>query len=583
MTPRAWRLPPVSVSYLVLLLAMAVGCLLAHPITFPDADTWFHLSSGRYIFEHHAVPREAFFSFLTPTRPYPDYAWLFQVITYRLYTWWGYYGLIGLRGLLFLSTAALVFGLLVRGQPNPAARGWAVGLCVLYLLVFLPRSILVRPYLFTYLCAATFLYVLERHPRRAIWLVPVALAWCNLHGISYPILVIIASAYLAEYFWLRHRRSTPGNDAQYTLLVPLVLCLMMVYLTPLGFELLAAPFRSIRYFSIYINELKWLEFDQLVSLNISRLIPTQDTVFSLLFLAVCCALVLGCSKSRGRISHLLLCAGGFVLLFGLRAARFRYEFVLLTLPLLQANPLVVETPTRIVPRRVVWLLAAMGMAVPILAIKPRWPSPRPYPFDRAALPEGVATFLTQAEARGRVLNTLNSGGYMRWRLYPRYTIFADLESSPFTDDDLHVGLRMFKDPVILEMVLARYDPSFISVPVSVRQFKDHIKAFPRYVPIFADDSEVLFVNRRHYPAIAQRFELKAVDPFDFVTWREEAVKKLPNKPAAVQEVRRMLDVYPTGGSTNRFLAILLIEEKAYDRALPFAQTLIQTLPSFPVG
>ena len=73
---RVWR----PATWVALLLATTAVLALAWPIAPQDGDLWYHLTSGRYIARHHALPRQAFFSVLPASPRWADYYWLFQVV-----------------------------------------------------------------------------------------------------------------------------------------------------------------------------------------------------------------------------------------------------------------------------------------------------------------------------------------------------------------------------------------------------------------------------------------------------------------------------------------------------------------------
>ena len=79
---RAVRLLPRSpwLGYLALLIVAATLTVARNPVRYLDSDLWIHLSGGRYLFEHHAVPHDSFFSFIVPPREWLSYAWLFQLV-----------------------------------------------------------------------------------------------------------------------------------------------------------------------------------------------------------------------------------------------------------------------------------------------------------------------------------------------------------------------------------------------------------------------------------------------------------------------------------------------------------------------
>ncbi|MBI3320339.1 MAG: hypothetical protein HYZ89_07135 [Candidatus Omnitrophica bacterium] len=188
---------PIQV-YLLLLYGLSCFYLIGWPVIAGDTDLWYHLNGGRYLFEHHAIAHESFFSFVSPPRVWVNYYWLFQVVVYLLYSWGGYLGLVVFRSAMYLATVWLVFLYLSRGQERQASSAWWVFIAVLCGLLLIPRSLLIRPHLFTYGFIVAFLYLLEYRPRSLMLLPALAVLWCNFHGITYPVMWWILMAYGAE-------------------------------------------------------------------------------------------------------------------------------------------------------------------------------------------------------------------------------------------------------------------------------------------------------------------------------------------------------------------------------------------------
>src|SRR6185436_9594335 len=94
--------------------------------------------------------------------------------------------------------AACLFGFFWRASRANGSRPYHLFLLVLFLLVFLQRFGTVRPHLFSFLLVAGLLYILEHRPDRAWLLPPLGVLQCNLHGIEYPVLLLVLGAYLSE-------------------------------------------------------------------------------------------------------------------------------------------------------------------------------------------------------------------------------------------------------------------------------------------------------------------------------------------------------------------------------------------------
>ncbi len=119
-----------------------------------DTDTWWHLRTGQWILEHHALPEIDRFSFtrsgsLGITRP-----------GCRKFSWWKYLRISGLAGLNLLFTGLILLACIVifftmRGDPylRAAVLVLAAGASEIYWSA--------RPQVFTFLFSACFFFCLR--------------------------------------------------------------------------------------------------------------------------------------------------------------------------------------------------------------------------------------------------------------------------------------------------------------------------------------------------------------------------------------------------------------------------------------
>jgi tetratricopeptide (TPR) repeat protein len=198
-----------------------------------------------------------------------------------------------------------------------------------------------------------------------------------------------------------------------------------------------------------------------------------------------------------------------------------------------------------------------------------------------------------------VLNSPNLGGYLQWMLAPRYRIFMDMEIPfLFTDEDMFVASHMFSKPGVLRGVLARYHPAFLTVPRTAQDFPALIKELPAYQLVFFDDADALYVDRERHPDLAERYALRALDPFDLSRrgvegWLKGDDDAAPGaataKPdaqalaAALEEAGRLLAIFPDGGTANHLLAQASLDRHEYAGALAPAQALVRNFPESALG
>lgn len=581
--PRPWlsALRRPSLLYPLGLCVFIFSMLLRWPIIVGDTDVWFHLDYGKYLFEHHTIPSSSFFSFVSPPATFVLHSWLFEAFLWLFYSSSGYVGLIILRSVLYLATVSLVLRYLLRAHEDQQSHAWVAFLFTLCSIVLIPRYLLVRPHIFTYTFIMVFLYILEHRPRHVLFLPVLGLLWCNLHGVTYPVMLLLLLSYIAEYFLRRLRGHAYSRGDDRSFLAPLVLTMLTIFLTPHHLRLLPLPFLPAGYEASFTQELLPLSLSQLTSFDIWGMTPTVQTLFNVLLFTTGIVVMVSCARRQVRLSHVLLCLGGAVLLW--RGARFMDEFALLSLPIIARRPGERrETPGHLRPRFVVVFVSATLMIMPVLLLKKIFANRPAYPLSHRNLPLGVVTFLNQLDVGGNILNNPGTGGYFRWMLYPRYRIFRDMEL--FAVDSFHLALHAFGDKEALRKVLTRYDPSFISVPLQRGQFRKLIQSFPEYVVVFFDDAEVLYLNARHHPGLARSYALQGLDPFGLVGRDADAVlADEHDREVLMRQVRGLLEVYPGGGITNQIVALTYNQEGAYDRALPYAERIIQGFPDMPLG
>ncbi len=574
--------------FCLLILFVIHACqFITWPIEAGDTDLWYHLDSGRYMVTHHAIPHESYFSFIRPTRVWSNYYWLFQLIVYQIYSWWGYLGLVLFRASMYLLTMGIVAAYLLRGSRVYQRFFYPVVLAGFYFIVLISRCLLVRPHLITYALIAIFLYILEFQPKRWKYLPFLGIFWVNVHGIAYPVMCLITGSYVIEYLWHRARNTAIAAGAATRSLVPLMLTLATVYVTPHGLRLLRVPFTPISYTARFIQEFRPVSLQELASIHVGALTPSYDTVLSVLLLLAGVALLVSLVRSQRRLSHALICVGGFFLLT--RGVRFFVECSLLAMPVLAFNSLFASTPTTRLAlpkaeRFIGGMLAGFLIIMPVQLSGAFFAGRPTYPFSSRNLPRGICAFLNHVQATGSVLNPPNPGGYMRWVLYPHYKIFMDLEVPfLFTAEDFYLAAAVFNDEAALGRVVRRYQPLFIAVPIDEKKFVQHIQAFPEYRLVFFDDTEVLYLDERQQPALARRYALDGVDPYELAAGDREAFMAEGKQSALLKHLAALVSIEPEGVLTNEMLVRGYNKDGTYDRALVFARILIRLHPELPVG
>ena len=551
---------------------------LQWPIVAFDTDLWTHLNGGRYLIEHGRIPSTSFYSFISPQREIISYSWLFKALIYLIFRFSGYYGLIVFRTLICTATLTLVF-LLLRSRRATVVH---TAIFVLIFLLLSDSGSSIRPYNFSYLFIALFLYILECH-RRMVFLLPAAaVLWVNIHGIEYPVMILIVFSYLAAYIRKRWQPAHPVDPPAYGYLVALALCAAAVFATPHGADLLGVPFTDTNNASQYINELRPPVLRDLLRFNLNGLAPDFATVYNLCVFTFTIFVLVRAGQRRIGLHHVVLFFAGTYLLT--RGIRFIHEFALLSLPAIAAGDRQ-TLPRESHPARspaVVAVIVAF-LLVASLYMKNLYGNRPKYPLSQAFLPAGITAFLQHVGAKGRLLNDPATGGYLGWRTWPDCLIYMDMQVPfLFTDRDFFEGVNAIYDEHACRKLLKRYQPHFLSLPIQSPVNKMKMLAAEGYVPVFFDDREILYVQRELHPAIAKEHRLEVINPSAGL--RIDFRKMMPEqKQQFLSEAKRLTRIYPESLSVNRLLSLYYVGQQETERAVTHAEQMIRNFPDHPEG
>jgi hypothetical protein len=261
-----------------------------------DADFWFHLKTGQYVFNTGSIPRTELFSFTYHGIPWVAHGWLSGVLFYAVYS------VAGLKTLIFifaLLTAIAFWIAFKRTNSHPFFAGVAV---LIGVWTALP-NIGVRPRVFTILLSSIFLALLGRFAagvkERWIWsLIPLMTLWANLHGgffIGLALIGITAVGMVCDYWSGVLDEPQSLRSRLRTLALVFVGCVLAVLVNPFGVKLYTGPIAVLRstVFQNYVTD--WLSPDFHMS-----------TTRPLLLLVLLTIGVLALSPKRPKPSEVLL-------------------------------------------------------------------------------------------------------------------------------------------------------------------------------------------------------------------------------------------------------------------------------------
>jgi hypothetical protein len=223
----------------VCLLTVAAACVALTLVSNPDL--FWHLAAGKWMLVHHRVLDYDPYS-TPPTTRWVNVHWLFQLIVASLHSLGGFAAL----SLLKAAVAAFTVFAFAWSLRKVVSPGWLMfsGLAMLVVMV---GRIRIRPELFSLALMVLVIALLEgvrrgRSRNRLWWLLPIMLAWVNMHGLYVLGLGLIWSSVLGEIIDRRFRRDLPGGRLWSTqAMAPILAATAAVLISPWPIEAAAQP------------------------------------------------------------------------------------------------------------------------------------------------------------------------------------------------------------------------------------------------------------------------------------------------------------------------------------------------------
>ncbi len=411
--------PSVGVGLRIFLDSVILTCFLAgvlalcnKPAAAIDEDLWWHLRTGAWIIQHHAVPTHDIFAAYTNGRPWIEYTWLFDVLVSRIYDVWHLPGVLALTGILILASIAALVALLSRYTALHRAVGLSVG--ALFGIGTLATP---RPWLFTVLFFVLEMYFLLRARERgqafSLWpVVPLLALWANLH-IQYIYGLIVIALFAMESPIARFMKWGPSiarlTPRSYWILF--ATSALATLANPYGWKLYSVVLQySTQSVPLsFIQEMQPLQFRAL-----SDWVP--------LILTCLAAYALADLKDRQPVFVLLLAVSCW---FGFRTARDVW-FLVIIASLILANSMPTQAKAL---RRVRWVpfftALPLSLAVGYSLLQSQSNSDRTLRVALAKrFPEQAAAYIESHALPNPLYNTFDWGGFLIWRL-PQMPVSID--------------------------------------------------------------------------------------------------------------------------------------------------------------
>lgn len=414
--------------------------LILYAVNVLDADLWWHLRTGQWIVEHRAVPHSDSFSWTGMGQPWAAYSWLFELLIFGLFRWFGLLGILGYTYVTVLAIAVALH-LLIRKFERRLAQ--SVGLTALAL-VAMTRIWSPRPWLFTILFFCIELNVLvgvrrSRKFKHLLWLLPLFALWANLHiQFLYGFCVLGAAAVEEPLVRLLRNRWSDGDADK-----PLPLRWMVLIIAGSMLAIVVNPYHF-HIYSVLLDTMRLGDLYRLVS-ELQSLPFRSFPDWLVLLLVLGAAFVMGRSRKVNPFWLLLFVGSAFVSFRGNRDVWFVVIVAATIIARYAGEGFAGEGSAgrdqlsgRLLV--VVCLVTALLLALTIGS----------YHVTNAELqkrvdgyyPSAAVAFIEERQLSGPLYNHFNWGGYLMWNL-PRLPVSIDGRSNIHYPDRLSRALDVW--------------------------------------------------------------------------------------------------------------------------------------------
>lgn len=393
-------------------------------------DVWWHLKSGEWIWLEKGLPSEDPFSIFTGSRPFVLRAfWLCQLVLYTVHASFGFTGLLALKGLLFTASFILMHRLVSEHLEPPLSY-----------IIMAPVVLIatgydeIRPQSFSFMFFALTLYLLEKRKAPGvskaiarnfnIALPAVMLIWANMHPgfvIGDCLIALYMAGVALRCAITKRGPEDPASLRTFFAVSALSIAASLVnpngaaaFLPTIKMLLSSAANEATIHEHLPAREFAALTGERYIYVCIIAMVAAGYVSF--LYKAVRMRL----SGRPDMIQFVLFSALSALSLVTFRAGFF---FALAAAAAIGKN-LSGLYPSKRVIQTTAAAISAAAILTAALVLVPRSVLRSPV-INENWIPAKAAAFLQAEELPGNLYHPYEWGGYLIWRLYPKYKVFID--------------------------------------------------------------------------------------------------------------------------------------------------------------
>jgi|GEM_PF-1492447 len=482
-----------KITAIALLAAFAVLVFTVSATKIGDQDFWWHLALGKQVVVTHSIDSPDSFSYTFAGKKQFSEEWLADLLIYLSYAAGGFTGVFLLKSavlLLMFLFLLLNINRHTRDVDRTVRTAGAV-LALVVVLFVLRWRLFIRPFLFSYLMVALFIYVLDgaelSGKKRGLYLLPLlGILWVNLSKGA-----VLGPAIIGMYMVERVVLRKSFKDE----LVVLVLTTAALLINTEGLNYYVYLYERMTEVGVIITaENRPMTTQLLWGAGFRYMYMYQ---VGLVLAALYLALLGGWRKPRNLLLFAFFFANSLlqrrnVDFFAISTCLFTGMTLVWALGKIKRIAMVGRAPIGVI-------VAAAVAFVAVVAV----PTSKVYPFGLGVKPDtfpyGAVRFMKDEHVDGRIFNSYPFGGYLIWNA-PELKVFidgrwdqlysADFAKEYYADIDSAHDWGKSEQKWGFDVVLASYESNG-----SGRHFPSHIANHWNWALVYWDDRSAVFVKK----------------------------------------------------------------------------------------
>jgi hypothetical protein len=465
-----------SLALVMLFAVPGIFCMRAGNVG--DPDLWWHLASGQWISQHHAIPHADPFSIYGAGKFWAAYSWLFEVIVFQFFQKWGLVGVAAFTaGMVTLIVAAVYRTIqsLLSDFVLAAFFTMAVMYCLFHF--FAPR-----PWLFTILFFILEFDILIKARRsgrkRGLFLLPLLFAlWANVHIEFVTGLLVLGLATIepmVERWWPSKQTALRSRVLWPVLITSVAATLVNPYgwrIYQVAYQLVAMPGAT-----SYVAEMNAIPF-------------RTPNDFDLLFLAFFCVGALAWTR---RIPFFEVAVLALAVTVSFRTARELWFLAVVAAVILASVLPTKQQALRKLPAFALpCIVVASGAALWGIGICMHVDNAQLRDDVADQMPVNAVAAIKNGYYRGPLFNSYNWGGYLIWDL--GMPVSVDGRANVYGDELITRNINTWE-------ARPKWDsnPEFASAGIVIGPLTDPLaqvlRLDPRFQLVYEDKIAVVFVR-----------------------------------------------------------------------------------------